>query len=1184
MSNEIKITGLVPKKELNDLAALLDLFEKTKTSYAELADKLAGGLNIKPNSLQELKLKAEDATKVMREMALVQNQLAQIQEDYKKLVLQLNEATKARTATIVEEAKANDLNAAATLKTEKAEAQRLKNQKAINQETKQRKVSIEEMVKLLDFESDSYYETNKAMLTLERGYKSLSKTQRESEFGTKTVSKIQLLKDELKTLDSGMGNYQRNVGNYASHWNGLSNAVNQVVREVPSAAISLNTFFLAISNNLPILVDEIKKVKIENDALRQSNEKTVPLWKTIASSIFSWQSAMIAAITVLSMYGKQIFAWIGSLINVKGKIDETAEAQKRLNDAKRQGVIDSIKETSSLRLLYKAATDASRSTEERAFAIKELKSLFPEYFSFLNDETIKSGKAADVYYLLTERIKASAKARRTESLLIDNIEKQNKLIGETALKTIEAKKAQEEYNIAVEVENSSLIFSSELSEETASKRKKLFKVNNELSESQKKLREQTLINLKVEKSIDVTSLFGDPQKLDDASKKNEAFWSNQKAIAETALKQIESSVKSSLDKASSENKNIYNLGIDKGIVDSYKSNIEKINEANENLRVYDFSVKTNKQLETEQERHSDYMRRIDNELSKARATILEQEKDNEIATIQAKYQEKASKLKGDSEKEKELRKTYTEAMEKEINDVKYKYSTQIEQENLKRKIEAIRENTDSELEERLSLELQMNEILGFAEAKSAKDRGEDVDAVEKLYKKKSNDIIESNINSRIGIINKGNDIELDILDTDAQKQINILERKRKSGEITEEKYQDELYRITKEAGSARLQLLLKEAEAELELSKGKLSEDKIKEIQARIESLKAEIDAFNLGDKDDDNPIKRKAESFSQSLQDMQSNAQKYLGGTASIFGAFTDIINKLVEHSKDGVLSFDLFWKSLSGKERLDLVLTSFAQIQDGITSLMVDIYDKRIEKLDEQQEANDEDKDRELEKIQKLEESGAISKEEAEARKRAAEDRTSQKNKEIEKQKAALQRKQANWEKANAVAQTIIFTALAITKALPNFILAALVGVLGAAQLATIIAQPIPKYREGTKDHPGGLAVVGDGGQREAIITPSGDSFITPNIATMVDIPKHSMVIPNLVDYVKQIKLKSDLGLTMRDAEMRGEPININVSNDFRSLEKKLDRMSDSFDNLAKYQRKAAVEAELNYLKSRL
>ena len=62
-----------------------------------------------------------------------------------------------------------------------------------------------------------------------------------------------------------------------------------------------------------------------------------------------------------------------------------------------------------------------------------------------------------------------------------------------------------------------------------------------------------------------------------------------------------------------------------------------------------------------------------------------------------------------------------------------------------------------------------------------------------------------------------------------------------------------------------------------------------------------------------------------------------------------------------------------------------------------MTDIYDARIENIEKEQEANDEAYDKEIERIESLEENGAISTEEAEARKRDAEIKTAAMNEDL-------------------------------------------------------------------------------------------------------------------------------------------------------------------------------------------
>ncbi|MFQ9503385.1 MAG: hypothetical protein ACLR1G_04770 [Alistipes indistinctus] len=71
-------------------------------------------------------------------------------------------------------------------------------------------------------------------------------------------------------------------------------------------------------------------------------------------------------------------------------------------------------------------------------------------------------------------------------------------------------------------------------------------------------------------------------------------------------------------------------------------------------------------------------------------------------------------------------------------------------------------------------------------------------------------------------------------------------------------------------------------------------------------------------------------------------------------------------------------------------------------------------------------------------------------------------------------------------------------------------MVAALGAAQIASVLATPLPEYAAGTRNHPGGLAVVGDGGRPEVVMTPSGGLFRTPASDTLVDLPARSVVFP--------------------------------------------------------------------------
>ena len=160
-------------------------------------------------------------------------------------------------------------------------------------------------------------------------YRELSEQERQSPFGKELLASIQQADQKIKELDATIGNHQRNVGNYASGWNGLGTSVQQIVRELPAATMGLNMFFLAISNNLPILTDEIKRAAEANKQMKAQGKETVPVWKQLVSSLFSWQSAMMVGITLLTVYGKDIANWIGNLFKAEDALEETRKAQER---------------------------------------------------------------------------------------------------------------------------------------------------------------------------------------------------------------------------------------------------------------------------------------------------------------------------------------------------------------------------------------------------------------------------------------------------------------------------------------------------------------------------------------------------------------------------------------------------------------------------------------------------------------------------------------------------------------------------------------------------------------------------------------------------------------------------------------------------------------------------------------
>ena len=145
--------------------------------------------------------------------------------------------------------------------------------------------------------------------------------------------RIKQYDDALKSVDASMGKHQRNVGNYKKGFSEMSNAVNQLTREAPAFAWNLQTGFMAISNNIPILVDAFNNAKIKNQELTASGQKAIPVWKQFASALFSWQTIVSVGITLLTVYGDEIVNWISKAIKGKEVINQIKLAQESLNKA-----------------------------------------------------------------------------------------------------------------------------------------------------------------------------------------------------------------------------------------------------------------------------------------------------------------------------------------------------------------------------------------------------------------------------------------------------------------------------------------------------------------------------------------------------------------------------------------------------------------------------------------------------------------------------------------------------------------------------------------------------------------------------------------------------------------------------------------------------------------------------------
>ena len=201
--------------------------------------------------------------------------------------------------------------------------------------------------------------------------------------------------------------------------NNLRLQFQQVARELPSLAMGPQMFILAISNNLPMLTDAIRDVRQQNELLMRSGQKGVPVWKQLAGSLFSWQTALVAAILLGIVYGKDLWEWVKNIGKANKELTAAQKAAEDLNAASKKAVSSKADEISRLRILYSATQDVTRSERERNKAADELQKIYPQYFANLTNEAILAGNAASAYDSLTQALIRAGQAKASEDIIAD---------------------------------------------------------------------------------------------------------------------------------------------------------------------------------------------------------------------------------------------------------------------------------------------------------------------------------------------------------------------------------------------------------------------------------------------------------------------------------------------------------------------------------------------------------------------------------------------------------------------------------------------------------------------------------------------------------------------------------------------------------------------------------------------
>ncbi|WP_340112613.1 hypothetical protein [Maribellus mangrovi] len=199
----------------------------------------------------------------------------------------------------------------------------------------------------------------------------------------------------------------------AKGMNQLGYSVQQVARELPSLYISPQMFFLAISNNLPILQDQLRRTRLENEALKASGQSTVPVWRQVAKSIFSWQTALIAGITLLTVFGKDIFAAIGNMTQFG---DAARLTRKELKEMTAELSKNMGTELGQMDLLFSKLESAKKGTNEYYSSKREIIKQYGNYLQGLDNEITALNDVAGAYKIVRSEIIKTAKEKALKNV------------------------------------------------------------------------------------------------------------------------------------------------------------------------------------------------------------------------------------------------------------------------------------------------------------------------------------------------------------------------------------------------------------------------------------------------------------------------------------------------------------------------------------------------------------------------------------------------------------------------------------------------------------------------------------------------------------------------------------------------------------------------------------------------
>ena len=410
------------KSDLKQTVELYKSLTAAERADSEMGQQLLNDiLNLK-NQIKALDDQMKPHIQTLSEVEKAEQRLAYLQSDEGKRLLELKakiaeltSARKQQKATVDPLAQAQEKLAYA----QSEENQQLKLYSTQIREANQ----IAQLQATIANSAEGSYNRLSAQYALNKiRLNQMSAAEREAaDSGKKLEAETNAIYQQMIKLQEATGNYRLSVGHYQKTWDGLGISISQVVRELPAAAVSLNTFFLGISNNIPMVVDEINRLRKKNELLRAEGKETVSVTKSIVKALFSWNTALVVLLTVFSMYGKEIITWIDKTLAGRDAAKSFEDALEDLNDELGKGSTGSYgQQIAVLRRLSENWKDLGDNIKAQTQWIKDNE----KEFSKLGITIDSINDANNAFVDNTESVVAAYKARAKAEAALNVVSQQ----------------------------------------------------------------------------------------------------------------------------------------------------------------------------------------------------------------------------------------------------------------------------------------------------------------------------------------------------------------------------------------------------------------------------------------------------------------------------------------------------------------------------------------------------------------------------------------------------------------------------------------------------------------------------------------------------------------------------------------------------------------------------------------